>query len=481
MKLFVSSSLSRRAYSSLQKTQIRTRSWRKSPTFESIYRSIAHLGDPNVSVVPALDEWVRKGNSANKWDLQRVITELMTFKRFRHALEVSLWMSNEKRYPISPFDIAVRLKLILKNFSIEQTESYFSKIPEHVRTYQIYLALLNCYTISKYVDKAESILQKARDLGYADKPIWYNLMMNLYCRLGNREKLHELLAEMELKGICYDEFTYSVCLSACAAASDAEGMERVVRVMESDPEVVVHWRTLVTAAQGYLRIGSTDEAVEVLKKLEKQLKTCSQKYVLLAFILNLYAEAGKKEELYRIWMASKDKKVVNKVYICMMRSLMKFNDINGMEKIFEEWESGASLFDFRVANFLIDAYCTGGCVEKAEALIDKVVSKGGRPLVLTWCHLAGGYVKKNQIAEAMRSLRKGIAACPSKFMSKKQALITCLEYLQSNECVEEAQELIMSLRTRFISEPSAFNELPGVREDQDFEEVLVSEDEDVND
>lgn len=93
MKLFsILFSLSRRAYSSLQKPQIRTRTRtrpsRKSPIFESLYRSIAHLGDPNVSVVPALDEWIRQGNSAKKWDLQRVITELMTSKRFRHALEV---------------------------------------------------------------------------------------------------------------------------------------------------------------------------------------------------------------------------------------------------------------------------------------------------------------------------------------------------------------------------------------------------------
>ncbi|XP_057764500.1 pentatricopeptide repeat-containing protein At2g20710, mitochondrial-like [Salvia miltiorrhiza] len=493
MKLFSmsSSSLSRRAYSSFNKTQIRTRNrtkfrWKTSPAFRSLYRSISHLGDPDVSVVPALDEWIRQGKPATKWDLQRLITVLMGSKRFRHALEVSLWMCNGKRYPISPFDIGVRLKLILKNFNIEQAENYFNKIPEHLRTNQIYLAILNCYTISKSVDKAESIMQKARELGYADRPIWYNLMMNLYCKLGNREKLRELLAEMESKGVSYDQFTYSVCLSACAAASDAAGMDRVMSVMESDPSVTVHWQTLVTAAQSYLRIGSFDEAMQLLNKLIKQLARCSQRNVLVVLLLNLCAEAGKKEELHRIWESYKGRKVVNKVYISMIRSLIKFNDIEEVEKIFEEWESGALTFDFRVPNFLIDAYSTDGRVDKAEALIARVVSKGGCPLVTTWCHLAGGYMKKNQVAEALRSLRKAISACPPKFASQKQSLITCLEYLQNNECLEEAEELIKSLRTSGMSGAPASDEFCGFREDageeQDFEGALVSEDdEDVDD
>lgn len=377
-------------------------------------------------------------------------------------------MSNERRYPVSSFDIGLRLKLILKNFGLEQTENYFNKIPENLRTYQTYLALLNCYTVSKSVEKAESIMQKARDLGYADKPIWYNLMMNLYNQLGNREKLGELLTEMESKRISYDQFTYSVCLSTCIMASDAVAMDRVLRVMESDPAVSVHWRTLVIAAEGYLRMGSIDEALVVLDKLEKQLKKSSRRYVLLAFLLRLYAEAGKKEELLRIWDMCKDGKVVNKLYISMMRSLMKFNDIEGMEKIFKEWESSATLFDFRVPNFLIDAYCTDGRLEKAEALVAGVLSKGGNPLVTTWCHLAGGYMKKNQVGQAVGSLRKAISACPPKFVSQKHSLMTCLGHLQNDDCREEAEELIKSVRTRGISKESSSSD-----EAQDCEETLI--------
>lgn len=362
-------------------------------------------------------------------------------------------MTNKKRLPVAPFDVAVRLKLILKIFGLDQAENYFNKIPENMRTYQIYLALLNCYAIAKSVDKAESIMQKARDLGYAVKPIWYNLMMNLYYQLGSREKLSDLLIEMEAKGVSYDQFTYSVCLRACAMASDAVGMDKIVMMMESNSVGVVHWQTWVIAAEGYLRIGLIDKGLVILNKLEKQLKVTSKKNnVLFVFLFKLYAEAGKKDELYRMWKLCKQKgKVVNKVYISMMRSLMIFDDIEGMEKIFEEWESSALSLDFRIPNFLIDAYCTDGHMEKAEALITKVMSKGGDPLVTTWCHLVGGYLKKNQVREAVLSLKKAISVCPPKFMSQKDSLITCLEYLENGDCMEKAEELIKSTRMRGIS------------------------------
>ncbi|KAI3456268.1 hypothetical protein Pfo_012931 [Paulownia fortunei] len=489
MKLFsLSSSMNSRAFSFYQKIQIQL--FRTTPTRTrfsinrsvsgSLYSKISPLGDPNLSVVPVLDQWIGQGNFTYKGELQRVINELMTHRRFKHALEVSLWMTNKRHFPVAPFDVAVRLKLIFKIFGLEQVENYFDKIPENLKTYSVYLALLNCYAIAKSVDKAESIMQKVRDLGYASKPIWYNLMMNLYYQLGNREKLGDLLIEMEAKGISYDQFTLSVCLSACAMASDAVGMDKILRIMESDPLVVVHWRTCVIAAKGYLKMGLIDKVLVILNKLEKQLTTSKKNDILFVFLFTLYAEAGKKDELYRIWNLYKQNgKVVNKVYISMMRSLMKFDDIEGTEKIFEEWKSSGLFFDFRIPNFLIDAYCTDGHLEKAEALITKGISKGGDPLVTTWCHLAGGYLKKNQVPKAVEALKKAIS----------DSLTTCLEYLENGDCIEKAEELIKFIRMRGISREAASDDLCGLIKDgelqscgqnQNSEGIFVIEDEHIN-
>ncbi|KAK4399111.1 hypothetical protein Sango_1386600 [Sesamum angolense] len=347
----------------------RTRFSKNGSASASLYRRISPMGDPTVSVVPALDRWIGEGNIACRDELYGIIKELTAYRRFNHALEVSLWMTNKRRLRMAPFDVALRLKLIFKIFGLEE---------------------------------------KARDLGYATKPIWYNLMMKLHYQLGNREKLADLLVEMEGNSIPYDDFTHSVCLSACAMASDAVGMDKIVNNMESNPQVVVHWRTYVIAA-----------------------------------------EARKKDELYQIWnLFKREGVVVNKVYSGMLRSLEKFDDIEGMEVVFQEWESGALFFDFRIPNFLIDAYCRDGHLEKAEALITKGISRGGEPLVTTWCHLAGGYLKKNQVPEAVEALKKAISACPARFMDWKNSLTTCFKYLENGDCMDKAEDIINFIRMR---------------------------------
>ncbi|KAL6567411.1 hypothetical protein OROGR_001079 [Orobanche gracilis] len=469
MKLFSnSSSLKSRAYyfhqniktqffSTTQSTPTRTRFSKYKSASVSVYSRIAPLGDPSLSMMPVLDQWTGEGRSAFRWELQKIIKRLTMRKRFKHALEVSLWMTNKRGYGIDPFDVAVRLKLIFKIFGLQRVENYFDKIPENLKTYHVYLVLLNCYTMAKSLDKAEYVMQKARSLGYTSKAIWYNLMMNLHYQLGNREKLSDLLTEMGEKGISPDQFTLSNCLNACTMDSDALGMDRIVGIMESGPQDTVHcWKTSVIAAEGYLRMGLIDKALVIMKKLEGKLTANKNDDFMFVFLFKLYAEAGKKEELHRIWQLCKKKSnfATNKVYISMMRSLGKFGELEEMEKILEEWYSSGLSIDFRVPNFLIDAYCSDGRLEMAEALVNKGIAKGGNPLVLTWCHLAGGYLKKNQVPKAVEALKKAISVCSPK-LATKDSLMNCLEYLEKGGRIEDAEELMKFVRIKGILREAA--------------------------
>lgn len=56
---------------------------------QRLYQRISPVGDPRVSVVPILDQWVQEGKPVRQNDLQRIIKELRVFRRFHHALEVS--------------------------------------------------------------------------------------------------------------------------------------------------------------------------------------------------------------------------------------------------------------------------------------------------------------------------------------------------------------------------------------------------------
>ncbi|KAK4723670.1 hypothetical protein R3W88_026449 [Solanum pinnatisectum] len=134
----------------------------------------------------------------------------------------------------------------------------------------------------------------------------------------------------------------------------------------------------------------------------------------------------------------------------MMNSLMKFDDIEGVEQIFEEWESRGLSYDFRIPNFLIGSYCRNGLLRKAEVLFDRGLSKGGVPTVITWCHLASGYIHEDQVSKAIEALNNAMSICPPKFIPSKETLRTCVEYWENQGNVEKAAEFVRSLEVEGV-------------------------------
>ncbi|KAA8519810.1 hypothetical protein F0562_014100 [Nyssa sinensis] len=426
----------------------------------SLYRRISPLGDPRVSVVPVLDQWVREGRTVGKEELQLIIKELKVYRRFKHALEVSQWMTDQRYIPLSTSDIVTRINLISKVHGLEQVENYFNNIPQQLKGSEIYTALLNCYANDRSVEKAEAIMQKLRDMDWARTPLSYNILMNLQYRLGNWEKLDTLMHEMEEKGIYCDSYTFTIRLSAYAAASDSEGIDKIVTRMESSTRIVLDCNVYAIAADGYLKVGLLDKALAMLDKLEGLIPTSTRRNVAFGFLLRLYAEIGKKDKLYRIWnLYKKKERIYNKGFISMMISLLKFNDIEGAEKIFKEWESRGLSYDFRIPNFLIDAYCRNGLLGKAEALLDRGIAKGGNPSVNTWYYLAGGYIEDVQIPKAVEALKKAVLVCPPNWKPSKDTLSACLKYLERRGDVEQIEEFVRMLKVEDIFSTGVHNRL----------------------
>ncbi|XP_059659159.1 pentatricopeptide repeat-containing protein At2g20710, mitochondrial-like [Cornus florida] len=416
----------------------------------SLYRRISPIGNPNLSVVPVLDQWVREGKNVTKEELRHIIKELKTYKRFKHALEVSEWMTEKRYICLSASDTAARLNLISRVHGLEQAENYFNTISQQLIGFEIYTALLNCYAQDKSVEKAEAVMQKLRDMGFARTPLSYNILMNLYCCMRSWEKIDALIHEMEEKGIFWDNYTFTIRLTAYAAASDSEGIDMTVARMESDPRVVLNTHTYSVAANGYLKVGLVDKALAMMNKLEGLIANMKTKNVAFDILLRLHAKTGTKDELYRIWSRYKKEKVYNKGYISMMHALLNFNDIEGAEKIFKEWESMGLSYDFRIPNFLIDAYCKNGLLGKAESLVNRGIEKRGNPTVDTWYYLAGRYIEDNQVSKAVETLKKAILVCPPNWKPDKDILATCLKHLESQGDVEEAKEFIGLLKVKGI-------------------------------
>ncbi|KAF5726385.1 hypothetical protein HS088_TW22G00063 [Tripterygium wilfordii] len=416
-----------------------------APIEDNLYRRISGAENWVGSMAPVLDQWLEEGKEVKQSELRKFIQQLRKYRRFRHALEISEWMSDQRNHVLSTGDIAIRLDLISTVHGVELAEKYFDSIPETMRTFQVYGALLSCYARNRSLEKAEATMQRMREFELGKSSLTYNVMLNLYFRLGKHEKLDILMQEMTEMGIKWDKFTYSIRLNAYAASADAEGMEKLLMKMEFDPLISKEWNTYVVAANGFLKSGQNERALTMLKRAEQQIRGNSMR---LAYesIITLYAALGVKDEVYRLWNLYKNiGKVINSGYLSMLSSLMKLDDIDFAEKLLEEWESGTTLFDARIPNLAIRAYCKKGLLERAEAYFKRLMESGKKLDATTWDCLATGYWINGQTAKAVETLKNAVLAGRPGWKPNKHTLTVCLKYMKRQGEEEGAEEILRSL------------------------------------
>ncbi|XP_061357668.1 pentatricopeptide repeat-containing protein At2g20710, mitochondrial-like [Gastrolobium bilobum] len=412
----------------------------------ALEKRILESGNPKISMVPILNQWVEEGKDVTQPQLQRIITQLSNFRRFTHALQVSEWMSNERNYNLTPGDIAKRLNLISKVHGLEQAESFFRGIPDTEIGFKVYAALLSCYAEHKSLEEAEAIMEKIKKLDLLHLTTCYNMMLKLYAQIGKYEKLDRLMQEMKEKDIC-NGATFTIRLNAYVAGRDIKGMEKLLMQMEADPMATVDWCTYTTAANGYLKIGDFEKALVTLKKSEQLVRG---KTMRLAYesIQSMYAAIGNKEEVYRLWDKIKSFNYShNSSYISMLSSLVKLDDIDGAEKILEEWESEHIHFDARIPNLMITAYCKRGLLDKAEAYIRRLLDSGKELDGTTWDRLAGGYLMDNDMEKAVQTMKKAILVNGQpRWWPNPFTLVACIKYLKEKGDLELALEILKLCR-----------------------------------
>ncbi|GAV70430.1 PPR domain-containing protein [Cephalotus follicularis] len=434
---------SSRVLASLFSTKTLNPSSASSSNCLRLYDRIIEIRNPKVSIVPVLDQWVDEGNAVHKHQLQSLVRSLKSFQRFNHALEISDWMANHPHFILSPKDVAIRLNLICRVHGLQHAENHFENLPISLKTQKVYGALLSGSVEEKNVEKAELIVQKMREMGMASSPFPYNMLINLYSQTREFDKIDMLMQEMEMKGIPQDTYTLNNRLYAYVAASDISGMEKILSQMEEDPNFYVSWQVYSTAANGYLKVGMTETALLMLKKMEGMMPPQGKKLA-LEFLVTLYAKAGDKDELYRVWNMYKPlNEIVDSSYACMIDSLAKLDDIEGAERIFEEWESQCTFYDFRVLNRLLVAYCNKGFLDKAEAAVNKAVV-GKTPYAPTWNVLAIGYIKHNQMPKAVDMLKRSFLR--HGWVPNSDVVTACLDYLEGQGDLDEMEDMINSLK-----------------------------------
>lgn len=414
----------------------------------TLYTKISPLGSPSVNLTPELDDWVEKGNKVRFAELQRIILDLRKRKRFSQALQVSEWMSNKGVCVFSSIEHAVQLDLIGKVDGFLSAESYFNNLKEQDRTDKTYGALLHCYVRQRQTDKALTHLQRMKEIGFASSPLTYNDIMCLYANTDQNEKVSDVLTDMKKNGVSPDIFSYKICINSYGVRSDIEGIENILKEMESQPHIVMDWSTYAAVANYYIKAGLIDKANDALKKAEERLD--NKDGLGHNHLISLHSSLGNTSEVLRMWDLEKSacKRCINKDYIVMMESLARLGDFRECEKLLEEWEASGNCYDFRVPNALIIAYSDKGLYGRAKGLLEDLVNKGKSTTPNSWERLATGFLEKDEMEKALYCMKAALSLhVESKIWKPNPKSITSiLNSLGEKGSAEDVETFVASLR-----------------------------------
>ncbi|KNA14339.1 hypothetical protein SOVF_108240 [Spinacia oleracea] len=411
------------------------------------YKRISLMKNPELGVASVLNQCENEGKRFTKWELCRIVRELRKYKRFQLALEVYEWMSNRiERFRITSSDTAIQLDLIAKVHGVSSAEDYFGRLPDTLKDNRIFGALLNAYAGVKEKAKAESLMERMRNKGYLNHPLPYNVMMTLYMKLTEYDQVEKLVSEMKQKRIPLDLYSYNIWLSARGSGS-AENMEQVFEEMKLEPTIVPNWTSFSTVASVYIKLGMLEKAEECLKDLE--MRITGRDKMPYHYLISLYGSLGNKEEVYRVWNTYKTTfpNVPNWGYHSVISSLIRLGDIEGAEKIFEEWLPIKVSYDPKVANLLMGWYVREEPFEKAKSFFDSMIKGGGKPNSGSWEILGEGHMKEGRISEALSCFREAVLAESPKFWKPKPINVSAfLELCEKEGDHTNKEDFVVLLR-----------------------------------
>ncbi|KAG6486878.1 hypothetical protein ZIOFF_055459 [Zingiber officinale] len=472
---------------------------------EALYRRLFREGNAPMTVRNKLEEFLKSHKRVHKWEVGAAIRRLRDHKLFRPALKVFDMLDSigghlmsklsevmsKRGMNLTVSDQAIHLDLVAKARGISSAEEYFVNLPDDSKNHLTYGALLNCYCKELLSEKAEALMDKMKELGFASSPMAYNSLMTLYSKTDQQGKISSIIQEMKANDVTPDCFTYNIWMRSFAAMKDIPEVERVIEEMKRDGRVEADWTTYSNLASIYVDAGMFQKAEDALKELEKMNTTHDA--VAYQFLITLYGRTGNLVEVHRVWRALKvaRPKMVNMSYLNMIQALVNLKDLSGAEECFKEWDNKHASYDIRIANILIKAYIDEGMLDKANDFKKHAKERGGRLNPKTWEIFMNYHLKNEDIKKAHwcadRAIKKG-RSLGRIWVPPSEAITAIMAYFEKMKDVSAAEEFIELLqKVQKDLGPEVFESLirtyanagmksPGIRRRLKMENVVVSSD-----
>ncbi|PON72371.1 Tetratricopeptide-like helical domain containing protein, partial [Trema orientale] len=258
-----------------------------------------------------------------------------------------------------------------------------------------YGTLLNCYCMGTMEHKALELFEKMDQMGFVSNSLPFTSIMSMYMKLGKPEKSY-------------------------ASFNDIVGVERVLDEIEKVDEDKSDWTIYSNLVAIYVKAGPFEKAKIALGKLEeKKMKPGTPLYP----------------------------RVTNIGYLVILRALAKLNDVEGLMKYFEEWESGCTYYDMKLADTAIVAYLLRDKFKEAKLVFENANKRSKGPFFKAREKFMFFFLKNRQVDLALSYLDANVSEAKDERWHPSWALVAAfLNYIEEGKDVHTAENVLDVMR-----------------------------------
>ncbi|KAF7819080.1 pentatricopeptide repeat-containing protein [Senna tora] len=424
---------------------------RKKKAQSNLFKAITN--SQSLSINSTLAKWVEEGKELSRSEISLAMINLRGLRMYGKALQLSEWVEEKQQIEFTESDYVSRLDLIAKVRGVHKAEMYVERIPNSFRGEKVYRTLLaNCVSESKVI-KAEETFSKMKDLELPLSTFTYNQLLLLYKRT-NKKKVAHVISLMEKDKVKPSLFTYKILIDLKGYSKDIAGMEQIVETMKSEgvePDIQIK----LSLAKHYVSAGREKKAEVVLKEMQGE--NLKENRWLCGYLLSIYADMGKADEVERVWTACESDPRTPECFAAI-EAWGKVKNVEKAEAVFEmmmnKWEKLSS----RQYAVLLRVYATNNMLMKGKDLIKRMAYSGCRMGPFTWDALVKLYVQAGEVEKADSVLQKAIQKDQLKPMYGTYKVILN-QYARRGD-IHNTEKIFLRLREAgYVSRISSFHTL----------------------
>ncbi|XVE60973.1 hypothetical protein DITRI_Ditri06bG0003500 [Diplodiscus trichospermus] len=416
------------------------RSGKKSSTRRTpseLFQAI--MSAPGLSVHKALDKWLEEGKDLSRAEISAAMLNLRKRRMYGRALQVSEWLEANNQLDFFERDYASRLDLIAKVHGLQKAEYYIQNIPKSFRGEVIYRTFLANCVVANNLKKAEEVFNKMKDLEFGITSFACNQLLVLYKRL-DKKKIADVLLFMEKENIQPSLLTYRILIDIKGSSKDITGMDQIVETMKAQGiEPDIHIQSLLV--KHYVSGGLMEKAEEVLKVIEGD--NIKENRWVCRFLLPLYAQLGKADEVGRIWNVCESNPRFEE-YLAAIEAWGKLGKIEEAEAVFDRMLKTSKKLSARYYATLLKVYANHKMLQKGKDLVKRMADNGCQIGPLTWDTLVKLYVEAGEVEKADSILQK--ASQQSQVKPFFNSFMTVMDQYSKRGDIHNAEKMFHRMR-----------------------------------